>query len=685
MIIITPEWREIDIQKMPMTVNVLSGDVLDSSGIEDSMDLQYRVPGFVFKSNSVLGQPFLRGVGSDLISAGSDASVSTFVDGVYQARSADSIHHFYDIERVEVLKGPQSVHLGRNVIGGAVSIINTEPKFYHEAYADMELGSFDKQQFRGMVNIPIDDYHTSIRFAGLVSQRDGYTKNIFSGRELDNEDIYSFRGKLLYSPSSEISILFGAERTREDSTRSFGNQPDPGIGVNGGILAGGTVPADPRQVTHNTDDSVFMQSDRLSAKVDWALDGMDFISLTAYQKSRVVMTIDLDGTEINYSSNSPWESSEFITQEFRWASRNNRSLGWVAGLYYLHEEAKQRLDTRLPLVNVRNRPGGDVMTDSYAAFGQLSYEINPAWKATAGIRYSYDKRSLDFDQTLEDPLGVLGPAGTTVVTQADAKNWDAVTPEFGIEYSVDKNKVLYANISRGFKSGGFNTSAAQSSFSPEYLWAFEGGMKSTFPAHAVRINGALFLYDYKDMQLLTLPQGAPATAYPTVANAAKATVQGLDLEIQVGITERLDLSLAMTMLDAQFDSFISVDPNNKTDDPDRAGDPLPQAPKLSLNLGINYQYFLEAGTLNFIGNYRYQSSVYFNAFSDPAVRQGGYGLIDVGLIYESRKGRWYAEFYGKNLTDKLYAENIIRQDPLAGTQYFWGAPRTFGLRVGYRM
>lgn len=682
-IVITPEWEEIDVQKTPMTVNVLSSHDLDARGIGSTFDVQNAVPGFVFKTNTVLGQPYLRGVGSDLMSIASDASVATFYDGVYQPRASSSIQTLYDIKRIEVSKGPQSVHLGRNVVGGAVSIVTNDPENYFNANGDMLLGSYNKREFRGMVNEGNPESDIAFRLAGLVVKRDGYTDNLFLARDLDNEDYYAWRGKLKYTPGTDLKVLLTLEQVREDSTRNLGQQPASNIGVSQGILLGGTVPGDPYLVNHSTDNMLDLERDQFNLKINKDFSGVRFLSITGYQGYKAKMRIELDGTEIHFAANHPRESSHTFLQEFRFLSSQKQPLGWVGGFSFMKEKSDQVFEILLPMASVVNRPSGDIKTRSYSAFGQLSYDASERIRATAGVRYSRDKRAMDFLQTLEDPFGALGPAGTVTIKLDEEKKWSSVTPEFGVEYKPSDESLIYGNISRGFKAGGFNTTAAQTSFNPEYLWAYEIGLKTTPKDSVYRFNGSIFHYDYKDMQVLTLEPGAPVTAYPIVTNATESTIQGVDLEIWYWPVQGLEFSSGITLLDAHFDKFISVDPNNPTANSDRSGNALPQAPDASVNLGAKYVMLFSHGTLTSRLDYRYQSDVYFNPFEDSAVRQEGYGLVDVGFRYESLKGHWDAEFFINNLTDKLYSETIIRQDPLVGTLYTWGAPRTLGVRFGY--
>lgn len=679
-IVVTPEWQAVDARYLSKTIDRQDGAELETAGVHDTIELQYRVPGFVFKTNSVLGQPYLRGVGSDFISAGAESSVATFVDGVYLPRAYDTIVDFYDVERVEVIKGPQGVHLGRNVVGGAVSVHTRDPVPYPEAYADVLVGSYAHRRLRGAVNVPLGSPALTLRLAGGAAQRDGYVDNIFLGTDVNDENYRSGRAKLLYRPAADLSLLFGAEYHSEDSTRALGSWPDPGVGRSAGIEMGGTVPADPRRITENVPPMIDVESQRYSLRLDWVRDGVDLRSTTAYLRTEARLALDLDGTDADYASNHPSGRSETLSQEFRLSSPQERRNAWIVGLFLLDERAFQALDTRLPQTATRNVPAGDVDTLSYAAFAQYAWRFDAAWRLKAGLRYSRDDRRLDLVRTVT----VGDPPDVTVTEQRDRRHWQAWTPEFGIEYTPRPERFWYATVSRGYKAGGFNTSTIQAPFDPEFLWAYEAGVKAGWPARALRASAAAFYYDYRDMQLNTPPGDAPPGTFPRVINAAESTLYGLDLELLWQARRDLELSLRAMLLEARFDDFVSLDPNNPDIDPDRSGGRLPQAPEVSYNAAAWYTWPLARGRMRLGGEYRYQSPIYFNIYQDPALRQSGYGLFNAAVAWESRDRRWYAELYGRNLTDELYQQTILRNDPLTGTKRFWGAPRTAGFRMGYR-
>jgi iron complex outermembrane recepter protein len=677
-IIVTPEWRPVDAQSVPKTINVLSAESLSRAGLHDTIDLQQVVPGFVFKTNSVLGQPYLRGVGSDFISAGAESSVATFVDGVYLPRAFDTIVDFFDLERVEVIKGPQAVHLGRNVVGGAVSVNTADPGFERAGYLDLELGDYARRRVRGAADIPLGDGPFALRIAGSAAERDGYTDNVFLNTDVNGENFHAWRAKLLYAPGDDLSLVVGVERHREDSTRATGSQPVPGLGLNGGIALGGIVPADPRLITENVRGDIAVRSTRVSARLRASWNDFDLLSTTAYVETDAALSLDLDGTNADFASNHPSGSSRALMQELRLMGDGKR-WSWTAGTFLLDEDADQALDVRLPQTGTRSLPDADVATRSWALFGEAAYRFSTAWRGRVGFRYTQDAREIDLVRV------VASPAGTAVFTQNESGRWSGATPELGVEYTPREDRLYFASVARGYKAGGYNTSTIQAAFDSEFLVAYEVGIKTTLPRHGLRVNASLFHYDYDDMQLNTPPTDAPVGAFPRVINAAESSVDGVDVEVLLRPgAGNFGLAFGATLLEAQFDEFVSIDPNNPTVDPDRAGNRMPQAPEASLNLRADYGWPLRGGSLTLTGEYRRQSSVWFNIYEDPALRHPGYALLGASLAFESSAGSWYAELWSRNLSDELFAQTILRNDPYGGVKRLWGAPRTFGVRAGYR-
>jgi iron complex outermembrane receptor protein len=684
-IMVTAERREASLQSVPISIAALSGDQLDASVVSSTMDLQYRIPSYVYKTNTAFGQPFIRGVGSDLLSSSADSSVAIFVDDVYQSRATAALQDFYDLDRVEVVKGPQSTLFGRNVTGGSIRLFSKRPQPEFGLEGDLLFGNYDRKRIRGAINAPLVGDTLIVRFAGLKTERDGYVTNLLNGRKVDDEDLWSGRLSVAWKASDAVDVLFIGDYTKEDSSRALGQKADDTCCVNLGIAFGGTVPDDPRKIYNDTNSSLELTSKGVSTHVTWDLGNYRLKSITAWRKSDLEEILDLDATEIPMVINSPFEHSKTFSQELELASKSDSALQWVAGLLYLNERTESALNIQLPLFLASSVPGAEAETDAYSAFFDAGYQLNPAWKVSAGVRYSHEKRAVDFQQVISDPLGaVTGVPGTVVLANQDSKSWNSWTPRVGVEFKPTEDVLLYFSASKGFKAGGFNTTALQSAFDPESLKAYEIGVKSTLAERRVRLNAAAFYYDYTNIQLLTLDLSAPVGAFPIIANAGKAKVKGLEIETAADVAGGLGIDASLTFLDAEYTEFDSVDPNRPTEDTNRAGQRMPQAPRFSGALGAQYRWTVAGGEgqVTARSEYRYQSEVYFNSFADPNVKQDGYGLLNLRLAYESVPKKWYVAAYCKNVTDKLYAQTIIRQDPLVGNLLFWGAPRTYGLEIG---
>jgi iron complex outermembrane receptor protein len=264
----------------------------------------------------------------------------------------------------------------------------------------------------------------------------------------------------------------------------------------------------------------------------------------------------------------------------------------------------------------------------------------------------------------------------------DEKSWSAITPRFIAEYAPSDGLLAYASASRGFKAGGFNTTALQPSFDPEFLWSFELGLKMRRADDRARLRAAVFWYDYDDLQLPTLAPDRPASEFPIIVNAARARILGLESEFSWRPLRGIETNLALALLDAEFRSFVSVDGNNPVDDPDRSGNRMPQAPELSTSAGVSYVRDLSGrGSVMARIDWSYRSRTYYNPFEDPEVDQGGYHLLRASAEYTLPSGRWSVALLGENLTDRLYAQNVFRIDSSTGALRFWGPPRTVSVRL----
>jgi iron complex outermembrane receptor protein len=673
---VTAERRREDPQQIPMSLSVFSGETLDRAGVASTFDLPLITPGLVVTTNTVIGQPYLRGVGSDLISAGADASVATMIDGVYQSRPVAAIWDLYDVERVEVLKGPQGTLFGRNATGGLIHVIHRRPEPELAAEVALDYGNFDHVRVRGFLNVPVYEDRIFARISGLFRDHDGYTRNLFRGNRTGDVHVGSVRGQLLGLPSDALSLHLSGDYTRDHSTRGLESKLVSPLSGSPAVLAGGTVPDDPRKVLFDVEPEVDLEAWGVSGRAEWEFEPLTFSSLSAYRKTRFDEVLDLDATEIDFASNSPEEESGTFTQEFQLTSNSVGAFEWLGGVYYLHESAFQMLDVRITPFGIRDRPSADLKADAIAVYANASYELLERFRISAGLRYSYERREMDYLETLNG----------AVIAQFDRDDdWDAWTPRFALEYFPCNGNLLYANISRGFKSGGFNTTVAQDfPFDPEFVWAYEIGFKTSLPDGWGHVNGAMFYYDYSDIQLQVLSEDA-AIPFPLVKNAGEATIWGAEAQVVLSPVAGLTFDLSVAYLNAHFDDLQAPDPNDPAADPDQSGNRLPKAPEFSIGIGAEYAWQLgHFGTLTPRVDYRYQSAIYFDIFEYSSVRQNGYSLVNARLEWESAGGNWEVAVFGRNLADRTWAHSGIRLDGQIGNLRYWGAPRSYGFQVALR-
>jgi iron complex outermembrane recepter protein len=683
-VIVSAERQPADAQQLPMAITALSGVQIDAASVQSTADLQDRVPDFLFKTNSAFGQPYIRGVGSDVISSGGDSSVAVFVDDVYQARALASYQDFFDVDRVEIVKGPESTLYGRNATGGALRIYTNRPATGFSVSGDALYGNFNDLRLRGAMNLPVRDDTLTLRIAGLRTTRDGYIQNIVNGSRLDGEDLWSARAELLWRPNDTMQLLLINGYAREDSTRNVGPHPNATCCTSLGLLLGGIDPPDPREVTNDTTSYIHSTQRTTSARLDWDVGGARFTSISARNQSSLQELLDADSTNIAAVTDQPSENSDMYSEDLQLSSRDTERFHWVTGLYYLHERAFERAALSLPVFGASSVPQGTVLTDAYSAFGEVRTDLTRRWRLSAGLRYSRERRTEDFVQQMIDPTGALGgPPGTLEFAAKDSHAWSSWTPRLTLEHFCCSGLSLYGTVAEGFKAGGYNLTAQQAAFAPETLWAYELGLKMTGADQRLRMNAAAFWYDYRNIQVLSLPPGSVADAVPTVFNAAAATIAGLEMDLAVQLNG-LRVDVAPVYLDARFTRFESVDPNNPQSNPDRSGQRMPEAPKYSVATDVQYGIGLaRLGTLTLRSDWHYRSLTYFNSFADRHASQSGYGIADARATLDLA-AHWFVALYGKNLANKLYAQAVIRQDPLLGELLFWGPPRTYGIEVGLR-
>lgn len=727
-IVVTAQKRSERLQDVPLTITAQSAVELQRSGVQTTNDLQFSTPSLVVTTNGAFGQPFLRGVGTDILGVGTDSSVAINIDGVYIARATSAIQDFYDVERVEVVKGPQGILYGRNATGGAINILTNQPTDEFGGFFALTYGNYDKVRTEGAINVPLGEGAAS-RLSFFRSTRDGYTKNVLDPNrtgQLDNEDTYGGRLQLRLQLGSRWDVTLAADYFEQDDSAFLAGRPTPrrefiaaGVPLNdffvnpatGTVSAtaepgflrragaisrtpaesfGGVVFDDVRRSNQDIDVFNAVEDYGFRATVAYEGDNVTLRSITAYRVNDYLAVQDFDNTNAQYFYDREGSTSKVLTQELQLASATYGPLEWIVGGYYLHEEGSSFFDYFIggavvgaPDAYVElGGPAARITTDALAAFGQASYEVATDLSVTAGLRYSYERKH---DFRLVDPLTPTAPACDPRTVPAEQKrcseSWSTLTPKFGLEYRFGPNRLVYASATRGFKSGGFNSNGGGEVFDPEYIWSYEAGLKADWLDRTLRTNAAVFYYDYENLQVRLRDPVLGATG--VVSNAAKARIYGAEADIQVAPADGLTLDFSAAYLNAEFREYRTA---NADDDAtvalNLAGNRLPRAPEWTLSSGLTYVAPVASGDITASGEWRYSSRIYFDVFNQPFVQQQGFSLFNARLQYNNEPNDFYVAFFARNLTDKTYRTSIIRADGVIGTLNFYGAPRTYGVQIG---
>lgn len=663
-------------QDTPISLSVIGAEQLERAAISDLRDLVTAAPGLVIGENSGLAQVYIRGIGTNNVFAGGDPSTTLHLDGVYHARPQGTFNNFLDVERIEILRGPQGTLYGRNSVGGTINVISRLPSLTsHDSKLQLIYGSENLGRIEGAFSGPLIENRVAVGIAAQFSQRDGYRSNVSTGGDLDDEDSRAARGQLRFVAGEGFEAVLRADYFRNDSAiydfDTFLEPPTTPLTqqIFGNFdLVATNFPNSHRQESWGTSAEL-----RFDLPGSWSLK-----SLTAYRENDFDVAVDSDGSELDILRSLFAENQSQLSQEFNFI-RRTESLELLLGAYYLSEDIDMS-DTRgvhvLP-AGIAVAPAPIVDTATWSMFGQGTWHFSDRWSMTLGARYTDEEK--DFDQNLglfllPDYI-FLADLGFPKETGEYSK----FTPKLGFEFRPSSDVLFYASASRGFKSGGFSfTAPAPGGYRPESLWAYETGFKSDLLDGRLRLNGSLFTYDYEDLQVLAFV--VPGSVDVTNANAA--TIRGFELEARARATQSLELALGVSYLEAEYDNFPAA-PGPGGTTIDAAGNRLNNAPEWMLQAGLDYRRALSAWEFYTSANFGWQDEVFFTADNNSIDRQSGYGLLDAAIGIESLDRRWDLSLWGRNLTDEDYITWSAQYTPPGRTGHA-GPPQTYGLRASYR-
>lgn len=717
-VVVTATKRAQSLQDIPVAVTVFGAETLERNRISNVGDVATKTPGFYISHQSPSDPEMtIRGIGSSGRESGSDRSVVMFIDEIYIGRSGGSTVDLFDIEQIEVLRGPQGTLFGRNVVGGAISVTTAKPTDVTALKLRAGLGSHELYEVGLSWNAPISDKLFS-RFSLSKKDRDGYVTNINDGKKSDNVDNLSFRGALRFLPSDELEMQLTAEYSTDEVDGVHTKLPV--IGGPFSLIDDLFAPSDFHKVTMPVLGFLDRDVWGLTGRLDWSMGLGTFTSLTSYRVVDFQQNHDLAGgtapgsfcaeptldatEECFLSLEIIDERSSTFTHEFRLSSDSDGPFNWIAGLYYLKEETDRDQERKRLLSFNGSITSSDPLfdqlteTESYAVFGEMNYDITENLTLTVGARWTHDEKTLDLDVIDLDPnrlrTNALNPAQEIYSVSGQSESWEEVTPKVSLTYNFTDSAMAYVTWSEGYKSGGYNGLAGQelatrTAFEPETATNIEVGLKSQFWDDRVRLNLSAYHMSFENLQLrrrLLLDPNDQTSNTIAIANAKEATIKGIEAELTFIPVEPLRLSATYAFTDSELsDGTVTVAGfANVSDDGLVAseGDPLPRAPENAFTLAAEYALDLPSGELNLQIDYGWVDDVYFDLGTpEPYGMQEAYGLTNASIKYTPNEGNWDVTFWAKNLADEEYYAQL---QAFSGGS--WGVgrvgdPRTYGMTV----
>lgn len=659
------------VQRTPIAISAFSGDDLAGSHIVSTKDLGQIVPSLAVSQFSTYAQIYIRGVGSNNSFNGSDPSVTVHADGVYLARPFAQFMNFLDVERVEVLRGPQGTLYGRNSAGGTINIISRTPSNDLKARIAASVGNYGLVDVGGYVSGPIVTDKVQVSLAGSYVTHDPYRENIVaSGNNVDDEDSRAMRGQIRLVLSDRIvATTRGDYALSKQRIPGFSVLRTPYNAVTNSILG------DYDKVALDFPQSSRTRIWGVSEDIEFELnDSTTLKSVTAYRDSSSRSQQDGDATDQPLLTVNLGERAKQFSQELNLVGTTG-SFDYVLGLFYFNEKTRTNSILGQPARDLRATFQPYTHTKAYAGYAQGTYRFSDSLSAVLGGRYSEETK--DFTQSI-DRRFVSTNVALPFITYAASRKFKSFTPKFGLNWTPTQAILAYASVTRGFKSGGFNFNSASAAqgFDPETLWSYEAGLKTRLLDNRLLANLSAFRYDYKDLQV----NAFISPGVTDIVNAASATVKGVELELTAKPVPGLNLTANFAYLDATYKDYPAA-PVGGTATIDASGNRLNNAPKFTMNFAAQYEHRIsENGSAYVRGEYSRRSQTYFTVINSPVIGQDAYGLVNAAIGYKAGE-RWTFELWGRNLTKREYVLNVYTSGPVPSG--IPGAPRTYGARLSW--
>ena len=728
-IIVTAQKREESLQDTPVAVTAFTETAIEARGLDDISKIANFTPNLVFDTTSPISGlssgaiVFVRGIGNSDFSLTTDPGVGIYVDGVYMSRSAGGVLDVLDIERIEILRGPQGILFGRNTIGGAINITARKPGNELGGQVAVTAGNFERRDVRASVDVPISD---QLRATIAVSEknRDGFVDRVLVGDRLGDDDEFSFRGVVVFEPADSLDFLLSIDHTEidEQSAGSVLHGFTPGAGTVGyGLATFGDIGmglADLARYITDGDDDISYATGASGTELD--IDGVSFIGTYHGANFDLKYTLSHRQTEGGFNrdpDNSPHAITETLNPDYdheqttheiqlTGAALDDR-LKYVAGLYAFDEKGTDNVYVPVFLPTPDLAVGfpaaihnlADVDNKSEAAYLQLTWDLNEIFSVTGGFRHTRDDKEFVYTQYIAadidgNPLpffpgavtetGDFRPGLLPIVGNGSGvvdDSFKETTCKFGVDAHLFDGTLIYYSFSQGFKSGGFVLRYVEyapqvRTFEPELLDTHEVGVKWQGFDDRVRLNAAAFLSDYQEVQVTFFDSlGGPVTA-----NSGSVDIAGLELELTALVTANLRLDVGYGYLDADYDEINPIAGLSLTIDESAK---LVNAPAHSFNAGLEYGIPLQGNELALRLDYAYTDDVFNDSQNSPFLFQKAYDTLNASLRFSMGESLDVVAFV-ENLTDERFVESGDSNFGLGFHEANYNRPREYGVTLRYR-
>ncbi|MDE8650993.1 TonB-dependent receptor [Novosphingobium album (ex Liu et al. 2023)] len=719
-IVVTAQHREERMQDVPIAVAAVTANALRDNGVDTTRDLPQIVPSVQFTRSGASGLLFVRGVGTTNAAVGEEGANAVYIDGVYMADLGQTINNFNNIERIEVLKGPQGTLFGRNATGGLIHIITREPGDEWKLDGQLGYGNYDTINARAYVGGPITDKVGVDLALTKTHQSDGWGHNVTLDRKNKVQDFAGARSKLVIRPTDAVKLIIAGDYYENHDNLALGYQIDPGTIGSGGQIGGRTPTGQSLgwwDATLNdypdTRQKIWGVSGTLEADLGFA----KLTSISAYRKTTNRSSFDVDGGPLSLLKIDFVSGGKSIQQEVRLASTMPGPLSWQLGVFYLHNEATN--DSNFSGLGFAPLLGqhivADLKSDSYAAFAEATYAITPTTHLTGGIRYTKDKRDFDGGQANVTAAG----EGALTKNPMTKLSYNKVTWRAALRQDITPDINVYLSANRGFKAGSYSLqSPLNSPYLPQTITAYEAGLKSELFDRKLRLNLSAYHYDIQDYQVRSAATAALGAS--VTLNAATVKVDGIDIDFEAAPTQHLRLFGGATILDSRYGKFggagatfqapiiyprvvgqtqATTCPANLagTKNPgvffpngvaaggyftcfgDVSGLRTMNAPKFTASFGASYKIPVgETGQVRLSGLYSYNSGFVFEP--DTIARQPRYSLVNGSIEYRPAE-QFGFELWIRNAFNEKYSVQKISSG--TGITQSAGAPRTYGVNLNF--